>query len=209
MNIKNYNLDIHKHILSTWAASRAASQNNFRFKVEFGMKLILLGAKGSLVDEQTFINFIKEIKTFKSQKQYNSWHHSTIINMRKKGDDLQSLLDKYNKNYDDYSYGIAAKLLNCYLKVFFLEYFGTEKFADFIHPPIDRLLLLALKKEDPKLFNFEDEVFVSVSNYPQIPVWTKINENEYISIINLINEFVFSRGQKGLWKSEAFWSGHQ
>ena len=208
MNIKNYNLDIHKHIVSTWAASRAASQNNFRFKVESGMKLILLGANGSLVDEQTFINFIKEIKTFKSQKQYDSWHNSTIINMRKKGDDLQSLLDKYNKSYDDYSYGIAAKLLNCYLKVFFLEYFGTEKFADYIHPPIDRLLLLALKKEDPKLFNFKNEVFVSVRT-PKIPVWTKINENEYISIINLINEFVFSRGQKGLWKSEAFWSGHQ
>lgn len=208
MDIKNYNLDIHKHIVSTWAASRAASQNNFRFKVESGMKFILLGANGSLVDEQTFINFIKEIKTFESQEQYDLWHRSTIINMRKKGDDLQSLLDKYNKNYEDYSYGIAAKLLNCYLKVFFLEYFGKDRFADFIHPPIDRLLLLALKKEDPKLFNFENEVFVSVKN-PKIPVWTKINENEYISIINLINEFVFSRGQKGLWKSEAFWSGHQ
>ena len=83
MNIKNYNLDIHKHIVSTWAASRAASQNNFRFKVESGMKLILLGANGSLVDEKTFINFIKEIKTFKSQKQYDSWRNSTIINMRK------------------------------------------------------------------------------------------------------------------------------
>lgn len=208
MDIKNYNLDIHKHIVSTWAASRAASQSNFRFKVESGMKLILLGANGSLVNEQTFINFIKEIKTFESQEQYDSWHRSTIINMRKKGNGLQSLLDKYNKNYEDYSYGIAAKLLNCYLKVFYLEYFGKDRFADFIHPPIDRLLLLALKKEDPKLFNFENEVFVSVKN-PKIPVWTKINENEYISIINLINEFVLSRGQKGLWKSEAFWSGHQ
>ena len=89
MNIKNYNLDIHKHIVSTWAASRAASQNNFRFKVESGMEAYTTWSYGSLVDEQTFINFIKEIKTFKSQKQYDSWHHSTIINMRKKGDDLQ------------------------------------------------------------------------------------------------------------------------
>ena len=208
MDIKNYNSDLHKHIISTWAASRAASQKNFRFKVESGIKLILLGVNGSFVDEQTFINFIKEIKTFQSQKQYDSWHHSTITNMRKKGDDLQSLLDKYNKNYDDYSYGVAAKLLNCYLKVFFLEYFGAERFADFIHPPVDRLLLLALKEGDPKLFNFNNKIFVSVK-YPKIPVWTKINENEYKSIINLINEFILSRGQQGLWKSEAFWSGHQ
>ena len=172
------------------------------------MKLILLGANGSFIDELTFTNFIKEIKNFKSQKEYDSWHYSVIKNMRKKSDDLQLLLEKHNKNYEDYSYGIAAKLLNCYLKVFFLEYFGKEKFADFIHPPIDRLLLLALKKEDPKLFNFNNKVFVSVK-YPKIPVWTKINENEYIAIVNLINEFILSRGQKGLWKSEAFWIGHQ
>ena len=208
MDIKNYNSDLHKHIISTWAASTAASQITFRFSVECGMKLILLGAKGSFIDELTFTNFIKEIKNFKSQKEYDSWHYSVIENMRKKSDDLQLLLEKHNKNYEDYSYGIAAKLLNCYLKVFFLEYFGKEKFADFIHPPIDRLLLLALQKEDPKLFNFNNDVFVSVK-YPKIPVWTKINVNEYTSIINLINEFILSRGQKGLWRSEAFWRGHQ
>ena len=208
MDIKNYNSDLHKHIISTWAASTAASQITFRFSVECGMKLILLGAKGSFIDELTFTNFIKEIKNFKSQKEYDSWHYSVIENMRKKSDDLQLLLEKHNKNYEDYSYGIAAKLLNCYLKVFFLEYFGKEKFADFIHPPIDRLLLLALQEEDPKLFNFNNDVFVSVK-YPKIPVWTKINVNEYTSIINLINEFILSRGQKGLWRSEAFWRGHQ
>ena len=208
MDIKNYNSDLHKHIISTWAASTAASQITFRFSVECGMKLILLGANGSFIDELTFTNFIKEIKKFKSQKEYDSWHYSVIENMRKKSDDLQLLLEKHNKNYEDYSYGIAAKLLNCYLKVFFLEYFGKEKFADFIHPPIDRLLLLALQEEDPKLFNFNNDVFVSVK-YPKIPVWTKINVNEYTSIINLINEFILSRGQKGLWRSEAFWRGHQ
>ena len=208
MDIKNYNSDLHKHIISTWAASTAASQITFRFSVECGMKLILLGANGSFIDEQTFTNFIKEIKNFKSQKEYDSWHYSVIENMRKKSDALQLLLEKHNKNYEDYSYGIAAKLLNCYLKVFFLEYFGKEKFADFIHPPIDRLLLLALQEEDPKLFNFNNDVFVSVK-YPKIPVWTKINANEYTSIINLINEFILSRGQKGLWRSEAFWRGHQ
>ena len=208
MDIKNYNSDLHKHIISTWAASTAASQITFRFSVECGMKLILLGAKGSFIDELTFTNFIKEIKNFKSQKEYDSWHYSVIENMRKKSDDLQLLLEKHNKNYEDYSYGIAAKLLNCYLKVFFLEYFGKEKFADFIHPPIDRLLLLALQEEDPKLFNFNNDVFVSVK-YPKIPVWTKINVNEYTSIINLINVFILSRGQKGLWRSEAFWRGHQ
>tara|TARA_Y100001954_G_C15594314_1_gene494782 strand:+ start:128 stop:754 length:627 start_codon:yes stop_codon:yes gene_type:complete len=208
MDIKNYNSDLHKHIISTWAASTAASQITFRFSVECGMKLILLGANGSFIDELTFTNFIKEIKNFKSQKEYDSWHYSVIENMRKKSDDLQLLLEKHNKNYEDYSYGIAAKLLNCYLKVFFLEYFGKEKFADFIHPPIDRLLLLALQEEDPKLFNFNNDVFVSVK-YPKIPVWTKINVNEYTSIINLINEFILSRGQKGLWRSEAFWRGHQ
>tara|TARA_Y100000741_G_scaffold191455_1_gene145754 strand:- start:7 stop:636 length:630 start_codon:yes stop_codon:yes gene_type:complete len=209
MDISSYNLDFHKHILSKWAASRAASQSKgFKFSVELGSKLLLFGKKGSQASDQEFIDYIKQIENFNSQDDYDSWHHQTIVNMTSYTDELKHLLDKHNKSFNNYTYGIAAKILNCYLKVFFLESFGNQKFADFIHPPVDAILLKALRKEDKKLFNFKNSVFTNIGVL-KIPTWTRINENEYKMIIKLMKEFVSSKNQKGLWKIEFFWIGHQ
>ena len=209
MDISSYNLDFHKHILSKWAASRAASQSKgFKFSVELGSKLLLLGKKGSQASDQEFIDYIKQIENFNSQDDYDSWHHQTILNMTSYTDELKQLLDKHNKSFNNYTYGIAAKILNCYLKVFFLESFHNQKFADFIHPPVDAILLKALRKEDEKLFNFKNSVFTNIG-VQKIPTWTRINENEYKMIIKLMKEFVSSKNQNGLWKIESFWIGHQ
>ena len=209
MDISSYNLDFHKHILSKWAASRAASQSKgFKFSVELGSKLLLFGKKGSQASDQEFIDYIKQIENFNSQDDYDYWHHQSILNMTSYTDELKQLLDKHNKSFNNYTYGIAAKILNCYLKVFFLESFGNQKFADFIHPPVDAILLKALRKEDKKLFNFKNSVFTNIGVL-KIPTWTRINENEYKMIIKLMKEFVSSKNQKGLWKIEFFWIGHQ
>ena len=209
MDISSYNLDFHKHILSKWAASRAASQSKgFKFSVELGSKLLLFGKKGSQASDQEFIDYIKQIENFNSQDDYDSWHHQTIVNMTSYTDELKQLLDKHNKSFNNYTYGIAAKILNCYLKVFFLESFGNQKFADFIHPPVDAILLKALRKEDKKLFNFKNSVFTNIGVL-KIPTWTRINENEYKMIIKLMKEFLSIKGQNGLWKIESFWIGHQ
>lgn len=209
MDISSYNLDLHKHTLSKWAASRAASQSKgFKFSVELGSKLLLFGKKGSQASDQEFIDYIKQIENFNSQDDYDSWHHQTILNMTSYTDELKQLLDKHNKSFNNYTYGIAAKILNCYLKVFFLESFGNQKFADFIHPPVDAILLKALRKEDKKLFNFKNSIFTNIGVL-KIPTWTRINENEYKEIIKLMKEFLSIKGQNGLWKIESFWIGHQ
>ena len=209
MDISSYNLDLHKHTLSKWAASRAASQSKgFKFSVELGSKLLLFGKKESQVIDEEFIDYIKQIENFNSQDDYDSWHHQTILNMTSYTHELKQLLDKHNKSFNNYTYGIAAKILNCYLKVFFLESFGNQKFADFIHPPVDAILLKALRKEDKKLFNFKNSIFTNIGVL-KIPTWTRINENEYKMIIKLMKEFVSSKNQKGLWKIESFWIGHQ
>ena len=209
MNISSYNLDFHKHILSKWAASRAASQSKgFKFSVELGSELLLLGKKGCKTNDKEFIDYIKQIENFNSQDDYDSWHHQTIVNMTSGTDELKELLNINNKSFNNYAYGIAAKILNCYLKVFFLESFGNQKFADFIHPPVDAILLKALRKEDKTLFNFKDSIFIHIG-VQKIPTWTRINENEYKEIIKLMKEFLFSKDQNGLWKIESFWIGHQ
>ncbi len=209
MNISSYNLDLHKHILARWAASRAASQSkNFKFKVKLGAELLLLGEKGSATNDENFTEYIKQIKHFNTQDDFDSWHHQTIKNMRSDSNKLRELLDEHNKLQKHYSYGIAAKILNCYLKVFFLEFFGKQEFADFIHPPVDALLLEALKKEDNELFTFNSKIFKNIGAQ-KIPKWTVINEYEYKGIVNLMKKFISSRNQNGLWKIESFWVGHQ
>ena len=122
--------------------------------------------------------------------------------------EFKQLLNTHNKSHSNYTYGIAAKLLNCYLKVFFLESFGKQNFAEFIHPPVDAILLKALRKDDKKLFNFENSIFINIG-VQKIPTWTRINENEYKTIIKLMKEFVSSKNENGLWKIESFWIGHQ
>ena len=209
MDISSYNSDFHKHILSKWAASRAASQSkDFKFSVELGSKLLLFGTSESQASDQEFIDYIKQIETFNSQDDFDSWHHQTIVNMITDTYEFKQLLNTHNKSHNNYTYGIAAKLLNCYLKVFFLESFGKQNFADFIHPPVDAILLKALRKDDKKLFNFKNSIFTNIG-VQKIPTWTRINENEYKTIIKLMKEFVSSKNENGLWKIESFWIGHQ
>tara|TARA_B100000965_G_C19388722_1_gene667978 strand:- start:98 stop:727 length:630 start_codon:yes stop_codon:yes gene_type:complete len=209
MDISSYSLDFHKHTLSKWAACRAASQSkNFKFSVELGSELLILGKKGFQVSNQDFIDYIKQIENFNSQDDFDSWHHQTITNMTSGSNKVENLLNINNKSLNNYTYGIAAKILNCYLKVFFLESFGNQEFADFIHPPVDAILLKALKKEDKKLFNFKNPIFTNIG-VQKIPTWTRITEDEYKEIIKLMKEFVFSKNQNGLWKIESFWIGHQ
>ena len=209
MDISSYNLDFHKHTLSKWAASRAASQSkDFKFSVKLGSELLMLGKKGFQVSNQDFIDYIKQIENFNTQDDYDSWHHQTIMNMTSDNDKLKNLLNINNKSLNNYTYGIATKILNCYLKVFFLESFGNQKFADFIHPPVDAILLKALRKEDKKLFNFKNSLFTNIG-VQKIPTWTRINQDEYKEIIKLMKEFLSSKNQNGLWKIEFFWIGHQ
>ena len=224
--ITDYSLDTHKHLLAAWAASTAASQSKyFRFSVEGGTEILLLGATGNIIHKnipEEFIHHINKVKEIKNQKEFDDWHQGTIQNMRT-GKDLGKVLQAINNKKKEknstnllqpinMTYGIAAKILNVYLKVFYLGDFDSneKKFADFIHPPIDRLLLLELVKREGNWFKFDREPFVNMSKADSmIPNWTLINEEEYKAIIKLILEYINANDLEGLWRIEYAWRGHQ
>ena len=216
MKITNYSLDMHKHLLASWAASSAASQSGFRFRVEQGKELLSLASSGNNTSNEDFIEYIKEIKIFKGHKDFDNWHSKTIKMMRTDGPGFKKILEKINKtkkkklDKKDYSYGVAAKLLNVYLKVYFLDDFESN-FASFIHPPIDRLLLVELLEKESEIFNFNLELFkhTGLIGEKKIPNWTKINSEEYNEIIKLIRKFIESKDLTGLWRIEYAWKGHQ
>ena len=227
LKITDYNLDIHKHLVAAWAASTAANQSqHYRFSVEGGTEMLLLGATGKIIHKtmpEEFIHHINKVKEIKDQKEFNDWHQGTIQNMRT-GKDLDKVLQAENSKKRkkkkltnllqpiNMTYGIAAKILNVYLKVFYLGDFDSneKKFADFIHPPIDRLLLLELVRREGNSFKFDCEPFVNMSKADRmIPNWTLINEEEYKAIIKLILEYINANDLEGLWRIEYAWRGHQ
>ena len=97
--ITDYSLDTHKHLLAAWAASTAASQSKyFRFSVEGGTEILLLGATGNIIHKsipEEFIHHINKVKEIKNQKEFDDWHQGTIQNMRT-GKDLGKVLQAIN-----------------------------------------------------------------------------------------------------------------
>ena len=217
MQISNYSYDTHKHILACWGAASAASQSTlFKFSVEHGKQLILLAKDGTHSSETSFVAFIKSIENCSSQDDFDEWHSNAIENMLG-GKGVDAVFEKINVekpkkssklNRQYYSYGIAAKLMNCYLKIFHLSSFGHAQYGKYIHPPVDAILLKKLLEVESDLFSFQ---FKKSSMYHDgsIPKWTSLDGHEYAMVISKIQTFIREQDAGGLWKIEFAWIGHQ
>ena len=218
MKIADYTADKHKHILACWGAASAASQSkHFKFSVKQGKQLLLMAKDGQYSSEESFILFIKDVENFTSQREFDKWHSRAIENMLT-GGDLDNVFEKINtekrnkqrvqldKKY--YSYGIAAKLLNCYLKIFHLSSFELCKYGKYLHPPIDAILLRRLYEREPDSFTFSFKA-TSMLHDRSIPKWTALDEQDYSVIIDKIQKFIKEKDADGLWKIEFAWQGHQ
>ena len=224
MNLSNYSLGIHKHRFACWCAATAASQvKTFRFSVETGRKFLELGVDADrLPDARDFLERVNSIQAFKTQEEFDEWHLSTILNMlhsrhllsvleaenaKKVKAKTQSMLQPSN-----YTFGIAAKLLNCYLKAFYVESL-QEDFGKLIHPPIDRLLFQGLQHEEQvnrEFFKFEQFIDPRhLSGSPKLPAWTSLDEVAYTTIIKRIKLYLERLGTDSLWMIESAWRGHQ
>lgn len=173
-----YSIDMHKHRLSAWAASRAASASpECRFKVKQGFG-ILEGAGFDSSFQLINIHSPEEV-----DRSHKKWRVEVI-----KQADKQGL---------DFTHGIAAKLINCYLKTRFVCGGLEEENTTYIHPPIDSLLLKALRKNNvgelkPSWKKFEDAR------------WSKFDSEMYQNAIDTIRLVM---KHEPLWKIERYWVG--
>jgi hypothetical protein len=182
--ITDYTIEEHKHILSTWAAATAASSViHKRFKVKLGKKVL---------ENLDIREVIKEIPQLKSSEAFDAWHDKQCTQLVKlaKGE------------IEGFGYGIAAKLLNCYLKVYFIDQLNIFKF---IHPPIDRLLLNNLAREN--IGGLKKTVW----NKYNSKGWSNFSREDYRQVIASIKEALKHeiKDEKSLWKIEYYWPGHQ
>jgi hypothetical protein len=100
------------------------------------------------------------------------------------------------------THGVAAKLINVYMKALFLPRIDatdeTVAFTNAIHPPIDSILLKNLRQNE---IGGHTDIWRSAEKIR----WSNLGSEEYQKLIDAINQY--THGQ--LWMIEEHWQGHQ
>lgn len=178
-----YSIEIHKHRFAAWAAGRAASASSLcRFEVEVAKNII--ETVGLNIIAQS-IDYLPNPEDF--DVKHREWREAVI---------------KSAESYQlRFTHGVAAKLINCYLKsVFVCGGSENHEKVKAIHPPIDSLLLNELYRIN--LGGKKHEW-----NKAKNAKWSKFNNSEYEEVILAIKG-VIPVGE-GLWTIEQYWQGYQ
>ncbi len=184
-DIKKYTIEEHRHRFACWAASRAASVSSVcRFRVEEGVKIL----EGCGFKPNTFALPEYDKFDYEHEKWCNkAWN---LVNSDEVTD-----TEKKVKVAGEFTYGVAAKLINCYLKARFVCGSNPEDLrVKAIHPPIDSLLLKEMKSKFPDIEGVKDLKIT----------WSNFDENDYKKAITVIRKIT---KDEPLWKIEYYWQG--
>ena len=177
-----YSIHEHKHRFSAWAAGRAANVNGCRFSVRQA-KAILEGAnlKQLLVGPDQLPDPLQMDFT------HREWRNTVILLAKHQGLDM--------------THGVAAKLINIYLKAGFVcGGHDTDPRVQSLHPPIDGLLLEELYHHDVGGLRAE-------WSKARATRWSNFTSDQYESVISSIRAAL---GQNvPLWEIEQYWRGYQ
>jgi hypothetical protein len=181
--IEPYTIEQHKHRLAAWAAARAASSSKLcRFKVHIGVAILEVAGFSA-----SFSSPEKLPACEKLDLKHRKWRNAVVAAAQNDG-----LI---------FSHGIAAKLINCYLKVRFVcGGFHEDERVKALHPPIDEVLLKELADQD---VGGHAKVWKAFRNQR----WSKFDSDTYEEVIALIRESLLP--DERLWKVEEYWKGHQ
>lgn len=178
----NYNIIEHIHKYAAWAASRGASVNGCRFKVEQGNGILTNLGISELI--------LSPDKLPENQEDFDTWHRGLRNQV------IQIAHELYNINF---THGVAAKLINLYLKTIYLSDYHKNTKLRFLHPPIDRMILKNMVRDN---FNNDRKYWRIIMNRP----WSRLSSDEYEELINRIRNAL--AGQP-LWTIETYWPGYQ
>lgn len=178
-----YGIDAHSHRLAAWQAATAASASPVcRFTVGVGEQLLRdagFSPALSKPDQLPRVNDLDEV--------HAEWRQAIIAGAAQH--DLP------------FTHGIAAKLINCYLKARFVcgglhEHERVRR----LHPPIDALLLQALARQNVGGFNKQWRRFHQQR-------WSKFDASTYQDVIDHIRLALPANAP--LWTIEEHWVGYQ
>lgn len=183
--LHHYGIDDHRQRFAAWAAATAArSSKNCRFTRNQGIFIIERSGLSKLTDWQDL----------PIADDFDEAHRELREAVRKSA---ARILDSSPERF---THGVAAKLINVYLKCLFLSGPGSsydvsiKEKANALHPPIDRLLLSNLAAKDiggkGKLWRNQ-----------WLKGWSNFNSEDYQEIIDNIRGVT----DGSLWKIEQYW----
>lgn len=183
----SYDLDEHRRRFAGWAAATAARASpKCRFSREQGLQLL---KESGLSKTSPAWEHLPEATDFDVRHQHLRIRLCELA---------PSILGRENSGFGP---GVAAKLINVYLKALFLSGASLQTAspalmgkANAIHPPIDRLLLEGLAKNDISARRDFWRQRIRTG-------WSSFSHEEYEATINEIRHVTGG----ALWKIERYW----
>ena len=176
-----YTIEGHKHRFSAWAAGRAANVNGCRFSVEQAKTILEAAGLDHLLADPNILPLPQD-----TDARHREWRNSVIAAARNLG--------------LTFTHGVAAKLINIYLKAGFVcgGHHGHAS-VQALHPPIDSVLLDELSAQDigsrRRAWNEARRIR-----------WSNFDSQQYETVINNIRA---SMPNQALWEVEQYWRGYQ
>jgi hypothetical protein len=176
-----YTIEEHKHRFSAWAAGRAANVNGCRFSVEQAKEIIEAAGLNQLLADPNNLPLPQDTDT-----RHREWRNSVITAAERLG--------------LPFTHGVAAKLINIYLKAGFVCG-GHHAHANVqaLHPPIDSVLLDELSAQNIGGYR-------RAWNEARRIRWSNFDSHQYETVINNIRN---SMPNQALWEVEQYWRGYQ
>lgn len=178
-----YTIEEHQHRFAAWAASTAAAASKLcRFKVYQGIEILEDCGFNASFASPVNLPIPADIDA-----THRHWREAVIAAARDRG--------------LPYTHGVAAKLINCYLKVRFVcgGHYDNER-VKCLHPPIDEVLLKSLAVD-----NFGDKG--KEWRKFRMSRWSRFDSATYERVIAHIRNTLPTDAP--LWKIEEHWRGHQ
>lgn len=181
-----YDIETHKHTFAVWAASRAASVRSCPFTVQYGKALL----EGCGFDRD-FATPERLPTATHIDKRHRKWRDLMIAYA---ADSMPS------KRGGALTHGVAAKLINCYLKARFVcgGHHAHER-VTCLHPPIDGQILRRFSKS---IANNRPREAAKLGQAR----WSALTSDQYEELIKIIRTRC---GGEPLWKIEVHWPGYQ
>lgn len=178
-----YNINLHVHRLAAWTASTAASSaKGKRFTVAQGVAMLEAVGLHRLVGSTDNLPAPDDVDA-----THRRWRQSTIEAAAALG-------------LPFFTHGLAAKLINVYLKTVFVNpAYAADPRVMALHPPIDRELLDGLSRSR----------LGAAKTWRRLrdAAWSTYGTDTYQQAIDAMR-VALPAGQ-GLWTTEEYWKGHQ